>query len=87
MLEIRVLSWVLYRDVVQFGSTLDLGSRGCGFKSRHSDLGDIGIRVKEELDSRVSVEATLLRNSASEVEILRPSRNKTICRWIIPLVL
>ena len=51
MLDIRVLSWVLYRNVVQFGSTLDLGSRGCGFKSRHSDLDDIGIRVKEELDS------------------------------------
>ena len=28
----------IYRDVVQFGSTRDLGSRGCRFKSCHSDF-------------------------------------------------
>ena len=29
---------ISFRSMAQFGSALDLGSRGCGFKSRYSDL-------------------------------------------------
>lgn len=44
----RLVNGGFHLNVAQFGSALDLGSRGCRFKSCHSDFRDFAPELRRE---------------------------------------